>query len=411
LLRLGTNNSGLECGQVNYLKKKVNLLEEKEKMCCLLLDEVYVKQEMTYKGGKVEGLVHEGTTTELASTVQVFMITSIMSKYKDVVGLFPVKNLNTELLYKLTKDVLCILTEIGFKVLCLISDNNKVNRNTFVKLCGGVLKPKFVNPFCETQNIYVLFDTVHLFKCIRNNWLNQVDNKQSVIFPNFENNELKEFANVADLKHLHSSEEHKCVKLAPALSKKVLYPTSIERQNVLLCCKLFDEKNIAALRHTIEGHSVESCGTANFLEIILKWWKIVNVKYNFKWLKFNDPYFKSVTSIKDDSCMFLQQFCKWLIAWNNIVVQGEEPNSRRGKLSNQTQEALLHTVTTLLEIIKYLTNDLKLSYILLGKFQTDNLEARFGQYRQMSGACYHVSVKQILESENKIKALSFIKLY
>ncbi len=50
-----------------------------------------------------------------------------------------------------------------------------------------------------------------------------------------------------------------------------------------------------------------------------------------------------------------------------------------------------------------------LSWILLGKFQSDSLESRFGWYRQLSGANYFISPKQLLESERKIKALSLIK--
>lgn len=409
--KLGVNTSGLQSGHMDYLKKKVSVLEENEKLCCLLLDEIYVKPEITYKGGKVEGLVvNDQNAPEPASTVQVFMISSIMSKYKDVVGLFPIKNLSSDMLFTLTNLVIKLLTEIGFKVFCLISDNNRVNRNTFERFCGGTLQTKFVNPYCESQNIYVMFDPVHLFKCIRNNWLNQVDNRQTFVFPNFDKNDVKEMACVSDLKILHLSEENNCVKLAPALSKKVLYPTSIERQNVHLCCRLFDEKNIAALNENSSLTKTETkSSTAHFIQVILKWWKIVNVKHMYKGVKFNDENFKPIQSVTDTNFVFLKSFSKWLVKWDELVVQGEELTKakRRGKLTNETHVALLHTVNTLMEIISFLLGDMKLSYVLLGKFQTDPLEARFSQYRQMSGACYHVSVKQVLESEKKTKNFEF----
>lgn len=47
---------------------------------------------------------------------------------------------------------------------------------------------------------------------------------------------------------------------------------------------------------------------------------------------------------------------------------------------------------------------------MLGKFQTDQLEERFGSYRRMSGANYHVSVQEILESERRLKLISLLKL-
>ena len=42
-------------------------------------------------------------------------------------------------------------------------------------------------------------------------------------------------------------------------------------------------------------------------------------------------------------------------------------------------------------------------YVLLGKFQTDNLEARFGQYIILSGLYYLVSVNEVLQCENILK--------
>ena len=46
------------------------------------------------------------------------------------------------------------------------------------------------NPFNVEQNIFLLFDSVHLLKSIRNNWLNQKDNLQAFSFPTFESEEL-----------------------------------------------------------------------------------------------------------------------------------------------------------------------------------------------------------------------------
>jgi hypothetical protein len=59
----------------------------------------------------------------------------------------------------------------------------------------------------------------------------------------------------------------------------------------------------------------------------------------------------------------------------------------------------------------YCMTTLKLQYVLLGKFQTDYLEFRFSQYRQMSGANYNVSVVQIMESEKRLKIVSFMKIF
>ena len=46
----------------------------------------------------------------------------------------------------------------------------------------------------------------------------------------------------------------------------------------------------------------------------------------------------------------------------------------------------------------------------MGKFQTDFLEARFGQYRQLSRGKYNISLRQVFQSENKLRLLSTLKL-
>jgi len=64
-----------------------------------------------------------------------------------------------------------------------------------------------------------LFDSVHLLKCIRNNWINQADTSQTFTFPDLDKNTLIRRACFADLKKLHSFEETRIVKLAPNLTQ------------------------------------------------------------------------------------------------------------------------------------------------------------------------------------------------
>lgn len=79
-------------------------------------------------------------------------------------------------------------------------------------------------------------------------------------------------------------------------------------------------------------------------------------------------------------------------------------------LVEQTDTALSHTTKALLDIAEYCFSELDAKYVLLGKFQTDSLEARFGQYRQLAGGQYDVSLGQIYECEKKIRLLSVLKL-
>ena len=59
------------------------------------------------------------------------MISSIKSKNKDVVSLVPVARITGQYLYKLIRNVIINITNAGFIVNSVISDNNVINRTAF----------------------------------------------------------------------------------------------------------------------------------------------------------------------------------------------------------------------------------------------------------------------------------------
>ena len=135
-------------------------------------------------------------------------------------------------------------------------------------------------------------------------------------------------------------------------------------------------------------------GTSHFIDIILKLWNMLNVKYVSKgWSKRLEDAFP-FNNITDKRLEWISEFALW-------IKRGKAYNDKNGVgfLTKYTYFSLSHTVTTLVHFIHYLLTDCDMSYVLLGKFQTDNLELRFGNYRQLSGSNYLVSVKEVLQSE------------
>ena len=60
-------------------------------------------------------------------------------------------------------------------------------------------------------------------------------------------------------------------------------------------------------------------------------------------------------------------------------------------------------------LAKYLLNECGFDYVLPGKIQSDIIEFRFGHIRQISGANYCISMRQLLESDRKLRTLSLVK--
>jgi len=402
-----TQNSSTLTGdspQCVYLKQKCSVLAEHERLCVLMMDEIYVSQKIAYKGGSLQGFatnVDALSDSVEASTVQAFMISSIFSKNKDVVALQPVKNLVTSFLHDSVIKVLKMTESVGYKIVALISDNNRINRNVFESICGGVLKPSIAHPLDSSRQLFFMFDSVHLLKSIRNNWVNQID--QTFHLPTVVGSSAK--ACFAHLKQLYDSERSAIVKLAPGLTYTALHPNNTQRQNVNLALKIFDEKNVAALTEFGKRFVCDISGTQNFILTIVQLWKILNVKHPLKGRHLNDELCEPIRSLHDGKLNWLSMFHDWLCAWEQLRLQ-----PRHGCLSKETMCALKHTVLCAKLLAEYLLRELHCHYVLLGKFQTDNLEFRFGQYRQMSGANYNVSVNQVMESEKKLRILSVMKL-
>ena len=89
--------------------------------------------------------------------------------------LFQFRNDGVRSIYcTITLEVIRNVATAGYRIVAIISDNNIINRKMFIELSGSdSLLPYIVKPVNQIDRIYLLFDTVHLLKCFRNNWINQ----------------------------------------------------------------------------------------------------------------------------------------------------------------------------------------------------------------------------------------------
>ena len=88
------------------------------------------------------------------------------------------------------------------------------------------------NPYNQERPIFLLFDSVHILKCIRNNWINLKNYKKTFSFPDFEDNEKILRASFADLETIYLLETSHTLKKAPALSWKALHPHALWRDKM-----------------------------------------------------------------------------------------------------------------------------------------------------------------------------------
>lgn len=101
---------------------------------------------------------------------------------------------------------------------------------------------------------------------------------------------------------------------------------------------------------------------------------------------------------------FLRKFAKWLRHWRKVDLAGVG-------LTRDTFEAAIVTTEGMIKLIEYSFDNYDIQFFLPGKFQTNDLEKRFGKYRRLCGCNYLVSYKDILEAERKLRIKRLVSTY
>lgn len=189
----------------HYLSKISNHLKPELKVVMLLIDEIYVKSKLEYKSHRITGFASNNSDS-LATTVQSFMIKSCFGHFREIIRLIPVSSSNGSELYEMTKDVITFVQNNGFQMFVIITDNNRLNQNKF-KLFSKTHSFPNPHPSYSSDHIFLMFDTVHLFKNIRNNWINLSTLDNTFTYADWDTNDMKH-ASFSHLRDLYSSESN-----------------------------------------------------------------------------------------------------------------------------------------------------------------------------------------------------------
>ena len=157
------------------------------------------------------------------------------------------------------------------------------------------------------------------------------------------------------------------------LTDRVLNPTSIERVNVQLAVAATHESTVAALRFYSQRDEYRDFGqTANLLEMLRKWFSIVNVKTAYTHVRLHDPIRAPPSREERCGLNFLTAFGMMLQTWLD--------RNGGSKMSTDTTQAAIYTCRGLVALANYLleTHCNLVHYVLLGKVQSDKIEGRFG---------------------------------
>ena len=294
LSRVFSFSTGLDMSSLQYIETQIKRLDENEKMVTIIIDEIHTIQRVEYQNGKLFGLNTKGQPTK---TVLAVMIKSLRGKYKDVISLTPVLNLNSSMINQVFQAVLPALMNLGLTPVAILADNHTSNRRFYtVELCKGTLQQSIsINSSLNQIKLFLLFDMTHNFKNIYNNFMK----RKQFVCPKFGSIDIgmPKFEHIVQLYNL---ELGKPLKIAYKLYEKVLHPTDIEKTNVTLAENFFHESTIAGLKfYGNQGH-IEFLQTVPFLELIRKMLNITNCKSKFVGQRKRNDFRKPIITSDDE---------------------------------------------------------------------------------------------------------------
>ena len=361
----------------SVLQKTFNELKfEQQKNVFLLIDEIKIRPTVSYSGGALIGMA-ENLPDSRATSMLCVMMKALYGGPSVMVSVTPVHRLTANFQFTVVRKAAEIVENAGGVVIGSITDNHKVNQQ-YCKLFPGFseLKAQGDHILDSERPWFLLFDTVHLLKCIRNNWISE------------KNKTLELDGNRAEFRHIievYEEESNSVLKTTP-LTNASVFPSKLQLQNVSHVLRVFNEKVVGALK--LKKHDA----TAEFIHTIVQWWNTVNVDRPGQDIRFRDPS----RAVQDKASTSLDFFL------NMFQSAGDGQGAGRdAAFTIDTKKALVQTMAGLKAVCAHLLEEKGFSYVLLRELQSDRLEGEFGVYRQSVGANNFLTSADVFSASKK----------
>lgn len=402
---------------LDRLKQK-SQSSKKEILCALVADEMAIRQQKIWCGGRYIGVVDMGLgeatdNDPIAQQVYVLLLVSLNESWKIPLAYFFITGLKAEMKANIINIALEKCHAVGVKIVSLTFDGCKSNLLT-MKLLGcninniNNFKTFFEHPISK-ENVTVFLDACHMIKLMRNT----LESKRC--FSDNENKIIK-WSLLCNLNNLQQ-------KLALNLANK-LTNRHIEFKNEIMKVKLATQLMSRSVAKAIqfcqdlkipEFHNSDA--TIRFLVLINDLFDLLNSR-NLK-----DPGFKKPLQSKNVSqCFAFLQNAKEYLKSLTITIK------RKRTIKKKTGTRVIFISETVplwkcqastgvigllvcIESVQHLYRDVVethyLSFLITYKVSQDHIELFFGNIRSHGGHNNNPNVQQFMAAYKKI--LTFIE--
>ena len=351
-----------------------------QKVCIMIIDEVKVKSRLIFAGHHMHGYA-EDEPSKKARSVLCMMMRCLHGGYSSMVSLTPIYSLTAAFQKMKFEQAMRLIHKNGGHVIAVVADGLKGNQ-LFMKMFRGYNNntPWVVpHPLSPNDPLFLLNDTVHILKNLRNNWITEKCKTLSL-------NSGESVGKWCDIEELYEKDKGLLLTLT-RLTRAAVFPTPIQRQNVNLVLQVFNDKTIAAL----QSFGNKNSGTIDVLRTIVSWWKTVNVKTASEHKHSNDTLRLPVDGERCEALVRLSQLSNCF-----KQMQRHSGSNRYQCLTSDTHFALWRTTEGLIHLSLELLRKHEYKYVLLGSIQSDRLEAEFGCFRSMTGSNYYMTAYDVI---------------
>ena len=194
---------------------------------------------LRYSGGHVVGYAQNGSgdAEVLATHALVIEVVCHFGGPKYILRIHLVAKLNSDQLKDILLEALAAVSNAGGTTISCICDNCNTNVLVYAKLGG----PGRVFIDILNSHVFLVYDYVHLFKNIRNNWI-AVPHKE-LTFTKYGKSHI---ARWKDIDALYIEDRKISIRLTK-ITYTAVYPKPLQRQSVPFVCQIFNDKTVAAL--------------------------------------------------------------------------------------------------------------------------------------------------------------------
>lgn len=395
--------SGMSAAMKERLVSEASMLSSKQHMASLIIDEASIRPKCIYdrKADAVFGLKDKpgGDTPSsskevLANRVLCFVLQGLSSKYKIPCSYYFTKQLSGRDLFTWTKEVIAAVELCGFVVTRIVTDNYSANVTLFKHLGSGSLQTVVRHPHDDSRIILLSFDPCHVLKNVRNQFLErQLTDGSGVISGTF-------------VQELYEHQKNMTIKLARNLTRKHVYPTNLEKMNVLCAVQIFSPQVCAALEHLEENSRNDpalsafrrASSTVHFMRTMKDWFDMHDTSFGGTGQK------APIADVDDGRLLWLENDFTCYVK----KVQASSVASGNGAFTGETFQALLFTTKSTVETTRYLLTQ-GINYVLTRKLNSDPIEAVFGRVRYMCGGNDMLDARAVTAALDQIVKSKFAR--